>query len=347
MLYVNGLMFSIADGCALFYVHMQDDDCVPFAAKVTLLEALCQRRDVTLRMFDAKEQCKTLRRAVPSISEVAGHLEDPRIANWLLQPDVELVGMRKMVEAFAPECRGVCALVGDSNGSGPLGLRYMSEVPVRQRAAVDCLVTGPILRGQKEHMKAHRHEQIMKTFQGEPSVNFSLYLVLLKPALSPILEMEMPIQQSLIAMEVFGIAVDSTRLTQLAERMTDLMSRLEADMFKLHGRRFNIASTGEVAKVLGMRRNGGAKTGRISTAKAVLQKITDDPMAGLVMQWRKLNAALNQSLRPLQQNVYRERIHGSSWSFTQTGRISMQDPNVQNVAKDFVVRIGKSSQHMA
>lgn len=148
--------------------------------------------------------------------------------------------------------------------------------------------------------------------------------------------MEMPIQQSLIAMEIAGMAVDSERLEQLAARMDDQMRRLEAQMYKTNGRRFNVASSAEVAKVLGMR----GKNGKVSTAKAVLQKLTADPMSGWIMQWRKLSAALQKTLRPLQQTVYRERVHANSWCLTQTGRISMHEPNVQNVAKDFVVTIG-------
>lgn len=149
--------------------------------------------------------------------------------------------------------------------------------------------------------------------------------------------MEMPIQHSLISMEIAGMSIDADQLEQLATLMENLMKRLEREMFKVHGRRFNVASTVEVAKVLGMR--GGR--GKVSTAKAVLQKMTADPMSGWVMQWRTLSAALNKTMRPLQQAMYRGRIHGSSCSLTQTGRISMHEPNVQNVAKDFVVFLGE------
>lgn len=154
--------------------------------------------------------------------------------------------------------------------------------------------------------------------------------------------MEMPIQQSLIAMEIAGMSVCPDQLSQLTGSIADLMRRLEGEMFKLHGRRFNVASAGEVAKVLGMRKKAG-DTGKVSTAKAALQKLVggSDPMPDWIMQWRKLSAAVTKTLRPLQQNLYRRRIHGSSWSLTQTGRISMHEPNVQNVAKDFVVTISE------
>lgn len=36
------------------------------------------------------------------------------------------------------------------------------------------------------------------------------------------------------------------------------------------------------------------------------------------------------------------RIHGQSITYTQTGRISMTEPNLQNVAKNFVVTLDGS-----
>lgn len=151
----------------------------------------------------------------------------------------------------------------------------------------------------------------------------------------------MPIQHSLFQMEVAGLAVDPDAMERLSDQMDDLMKQLERKMFKVHGRRFNVASSSEVAKVLNMHAKNGA-TSKISTAKAVLEKMTDDPMSIWIMQWRKLSATVAKTLRPLQRCIYKRRVHGNSFSFTATGRISMHEPNVQNVAKDFVVELGES-----
>lgn len=150
----------------------------------------------------------------------------------------------------------------------------------------------------------------------------------------------MPIQHSLAQMEIAGLSIAPDLMERLTEQIDDLMKQLERQMFRVHGRRFNIASSIDVSKVLGM--DGGKKGApKVSTAKAVLEKMTDDPMSGWVMQWRKLSACVTKTLRPLQRNIYRKRVHGNSFSFTATGRISMHEPNVQNVAKDFVVELGE------
>lgn len=168
MLYVNGVTLCIGDSPVCFYMEMQDNKTgsgVPFDAKIALLESICGRSDLTLRMYDAKEQCKALRKAVPSIRQLCGRLEDPRIAGWLLQPDVDS-GLREMAEKFAPEWVGVCRLGGDGLRNGALGLHYLSEVVPRLRAVVDCATAGPILRGQKENLLRLGSGDILKSFTG-------------------------------------------------------------------------------------------------------------------------------------------------------------------------------------
>lgn len=151
--------------------------------------------------------------------------------------------------------------------------------------------------------------------------------------------MEMPIQHSLAQMEITGLPVAPDAMEHLTELIDDLMKQLERQMFRVNGRHFNIASSVDVGKVLRMRGKNGLT--KVSTAKAVLERMTDDPMSGWVMQWRKLSACVTKTLRPLKRNIYRRRVHGNSFSFTATGRISMHEPNVQNVAKDFVVELGE------
>lgn len=151
--------------------------------------------------------------------------------------------------------------------------------------------------------------------------------------------MEMPIQHSLAQMEITGLPIQPDEMERLNDQIDDLMKQLERQMFRVNGRRFNIASSIDVSKVLRMHSKPGSA--KVSTAKAVLEKMTDDPMSGWIMQWRKLSACITKTLRPLQRNIYRRRVHGNSFSFTATGRISMHEPNVQNVAKDFVVELGE------
>lgn len=91
--YVAGVSICLGETepAAAFYLNLQDDEkmTVPFRRKVALLDEFFGRTDVTVQMFDVREQCKVLATALPEIRRISGQLEDPRIANWLLQPDVD------------------------------------------------------------------------------------------------------------------------------------------------------------------------------------------------------------------------------------------------------------------
>jgi DNA polymerase theta len=138
-------------------------------------------------------------------------------------------------------------------------------------------------------------------------------------------------------MEMTGVSIDRTQLTTLAHEMSSLMKKVEEKIFQLNGKRFNLSSTIEVAKVLGIHKNIAARS-RPSTSKQVLEKI-ETPMANWIMQYRKLEATHCKTLTPVSRVVSGDRIYGNSFCFTSTGRVSMHEPNLQNVAKDFTIEL--------
>lgn len=147
----------------------------------------------------------------------------------------------------------------------------------------------------------------------------------------------MPTQIQLYKMEYVGIPVDNVTLKDLISKLINIQNLLEKDIYALHGSRFNLASVTDVGKVLGLhRKHAKAKP---STSKQVLSKM-QLPIANFIMQYRKITAALNNTLKPIVRSIEENkgsRLHVSSFSFTTTGRISMLEPNVQNVPKDFEI----------
>lgn len=92
-----------------------------------------------------------------------------------------------------------------------------------------------------------------------------------------------------------------------------------------------MTSSKDVAKVIGIYRGR-----KVSTSKQVLEK-NENPISNIVLQWRKLNSTLTKMVYPLLRMVENERIHGSCITHSATGRITMHEPNLQNVARDFEV----------
>lgn len=137
-------------------------------------------------------------------------------------------------------------------------------------------------------------------------------------------------------MEVSGFPADPAKLRNLIEHTSRLLRTLEQRIYALNaGRKFNLGSSKEVGAVVGIHRNQLAKQKKVSTSKQVLEKL-EIPIAKLIIQYRTLSTTVS-NMHGLLQLVDGERIYGKSFSFTQTGRISMHDPNLQNVTKDFVV----------
>lgn len=142
----------------------------------------------------------------------------------------------------------------------------------------------------------------------------------------------MPIQKVLTKMEVAGFPVDIQKLHSMIENGVSLQKKLEEHIYRLHGHPFNLTNLAAVAKILKIDKNSEKK---LSTAKNVLAKM-NSPIAESIMIYRTLAKTIS-NIQPMTKIVRNGRLFGTSFSLTQTGRISMQDPNLQNVTKDFVV----------
>lgn len=137
----------------------------------------------------------------------------------------------------------------------------------------------------------------------------------------------------LAKMELDGIPVNVVKIQKLVKTLKDQCNAIEKKAFELAGRHFSFTSSADIAKVIGLCRG---KKGKVSTNKQVLAQ-NDHPISDLVLKWRKLSSTLTRMIYPLIRLVESGRIHGNCITISQTGRVSMHEPNLQNVAKDFKV----------
>ena len=97
-------------------------------------------------------------------------------------------------------------------------------------------------------------------------------------------------------------------------------------------------------------KNGAVTRGRskkiYSTAKDVLEKLKElHPLPRLILEWRRITNALSKVVFPLQNSKvhFHElamfRIYGSCEFYTATGRVTMTEPNLQNIPKDFDIQL--------
>ncbi|WP_430592958.1 DNA polymerase I [Humidisolicoccus flavus] len=151
-------------------------------------------------------------------------------------------------------------------------------------------------------------------------------------------EIELPAVPVLIAMEQQGITVDAAVLDQLQQRLRTLASEHQAAAFEAIGHEVNLGSPKQLQTVLfeelEMPKTRATKTGYSTDAAALadLQQSNPHPFLDLLLQHRDATK-LAQMIETLQRSLQDDgRIHTSYDQVgTATGRISSNDPNLQNI----------------
>lgn len=114
--------------------------------------------------------------------------------------------------------------------------------------------------------------------------------------------MEMPIQKSLLQMEITGIAVDRHLMENLNLEINDHMRKLEQDMQRLNGKPFRVNSRQEIARILRIPQSKG----NVKIPRAEIEK-SDHPIAKLLLQHRSLGAILAKTIQPLSKTIIGNR----------------------------------------
>ncbi|MBE7730197.1 DNA polymerase I [Komagataeibacter sp. FXV3] len=153
-------------------------------------------------------------------------------------------------------------------------------------------------------------------------------------------EMERPLVPILADMERAGIAVDANDLRAMSTEFAQRMGVIEAEIHKLAGRDFNVGSPKQLGEILfdemGLPGGKRTKAGAWGTDSSVLQDLADQghDLPARILAWRQLaklkstyaDALLNQI------NPATGRVHTSfQMAVTTTGRLSSNDPNLQNI----------------
>lgn len=190
-------------------------------------------------------------------------------------------------------------------GHQSLGMNVENSIEPRMRASVEAVVTWNLMAVMEEIL-AEYPNNVIETF-----------------------ELEMDVILITSKMEISGIGIDISALESLMSSIKSSSKAIEQKIFSIAGRKFSLTSSKEIAKAIGLRTSK-----RTSTNKQILEE-SNHPISNLIIIWRKLSCTLSKMLQPLLGMIKNNRVHGRYISHTSTGRISMHEPNIQNVAKDF------------
>ena len=151
-------------------------------------------------------------------------------------------------------------------------------------------------------------------------------------------DIELPLVAVLAEMELNGVAIDGEVLARLRGQLTDKANDFAAQAYAEIGHEINLGSPKQLQQVLfeelQMPKTRATKTGYSTDAASLadLQEKSPHPFLGLLLQHRDATK-LKQIVETLERSVNGDgRIHTTyDQTGTSTGRISSNDPNLQNI----------------
>lgn len=153
-------------------------------------------------------------------------------------------------------------------------------------------------------------------------------------------DVEMPLMQVLVKMELAGAHVDVDMLKSLSVTMTEQMQNIEKEIFELAGYEFNVSSPRQVGELIYDKlklddKPKKTKTGQYSTTEEVLVSFKGkNPIIDKILDYRALKKLISTYIDALPKmvNPVTGNIHCSyNQTVTATGRLSSSDPNLQNI----------------
>ena len=268
-------------------------------------------------------QPRILREGVGEVAAatLGGPAVDARVMAWILQPDEESAQQRTLEKTAKHHLPPLAASAAHLAGTWP-----------------------PSSGAAARNGCCRRVAQIRE-------VDRKLWKLLPEEGLrEPLLEIEMPLLPVLAEMEAGGVGVDLEALAQIRAVVRGEMEAIEEEAQRVGGGQpFSLTNSGEVARVLyeilKLPPPPGSEKGKLhlSTDKQALEALAPlHPLPLLIAEFRRLAKLLHSTLDAIQAAATSDgRVH-AKWQQTScsTGRLSVDDPNLQCVERDLSTRRG-------
>ena len=153
-------------------------------------------------------------------------------------------------------------------------------------------------------------------------------------------KIDRPLIPVLSSMEELGVKVNQKYLGRLSKDFLNEAQKIEKKIYKITGREFNIGSPKQLGEILflemGIQGGKKTKTGTYSTDSGILENLSlqGHDIAKLVLDWREVSKLRSTYTDALQEQIddKTKRVHTSyALATTLTGRLSSNDPNLQNI----------------
>ncbi len=308
---IVGYSFCCQEGEA-YYIPVQappGEPQLPAAMVLDRLRDVLQDPQIAKLGQNLKYDCVVLRNVGVHVQGLAF---DTMVADYLLDPGERIHNLDDLARRYLNhEKIPIESLLGSGKNQ-----RGMAEVPVAEITQYACEDVDVPLR---------LHALLAARLEEE--------------GLSDLLhKLEMPLVEVLAEMEFNGIAVDTELLAELSRKFGERMAELETEIYALAEGELNINSPKQLGEILFgklqlpvVRRTS---SGPSTDVEVLVELAKQHPLPAKIIEYRqnsKLKSGFVDALPALVHPVTK-RVHTSfKQDVAATGRLSSQDPNLQNI----------------
>ncbi len=304
---------GIAAACdTAFYIDFAHSDLNPHTTVAHLSEAL-HNHHIPIIGHNCKYDLHVLYRYG---LRLPGILSDTLVASWLLNPEERTHSLDTLaLRIFNKQKIPIESLIGKKERGKPQG--SMKDVPQE-------LISKYCAEDVEYTLRLYDYFEKRLSQSGKLKDLFDT--------------VEIPLLPILFRMEERGIFVNVDTLVSLRSQVNDLLKNAEKCVFEMAGEEFNLNSPKQLSHILytklGLPAIKKGKTA-LSTDAEVLEELAQDwPIATAVLEYRQLEKLRSTYIDLLPTFIRPDtgRIHCRFLqSGTATGRLSCQDPNLQNI----------------
>ncbi|MFT6205153.1 MAG: DNA polymerase-1 [Spirosomataceae bacterium] len=246
--------------------------------------------------------------------EVKGELYDTMLAHYLIEPE-KRHGMDYLADSYLNyEAVGIEDLIG-KKGKKQGSMRDVAPEVVAEYAGEDADITLQLKHILDVKLKELNHDKLLK-------------------------EVEIPLVKVLSDMEMEGVNIDETVLTEMSATLNEDLLKVQDEIYEIAGVEFNINSPKQLGEIMFEKLKIDTKpkktpSGQYATGEEILNKYDGEhPIASKILDFRELSKLKSTYVDalPLLVNSKTGRIHTSyNQAVTATGRLSSTNPNLQNI----------------
>ncbi|HKT54999.1 MAG TPA: DNA polymerase I [Caulobacteraceae bacterium] len=287
-----------------------DLEQIPLEAAIAVLKPMLEDPQVQKIGQNAKYDMAVLSRYGVEVTPV----EDTMLISYVLEAGLHNHGMDELAKLWLDhEPISFKSVTG--SGKSQKSFKHIALEPATCYAAEDADITLRLYQKLKPRLAAEGLLTVYET-------------------------LERPMPAVLARMELEGVRIDPEQLRRLSNDFSVRMAELEAEAQRIVGHPFNLGSPKQIGDVLfgemGLSGSKKTATGAWGTDVRILEELASQghELPRVLLDWRQLSKLKGTYTDALVQAVSGRtaRVHTSyALASTTTGRLSSNDPNLQNI----------------